>query len=264
MRLLLTSLMLAVLPGLAAAAGPEATEVAKALAPGGRLRAAINLGNPVLAQRAAAGAPVAGVSVAIALEIGRRLALPVDLVVYEGAGMVTDAIAQGAWDVGFLAIDPVRARQIEFSPPYVLIEGVYAVPQTSRLRTLADVDASDVRIVVGRASAYDLYLTPRLKAATIVRAATSAEAIKLFRTDRLEVVAGVRQPLAAYVAANPDLRLIDGRFMAIEQAVAVPVGRAQAARYAAGLIEELKASGFIARALAESGQGAVQVAPATK
>src|SRR6188474_927228 len=146
-----------ILAACASAPTPRAAAVAD-LAPTGKLRAAINYGNPVLATKDAGGAPQ-GVSVDLARELARRLNVPVELVTYDAAGRVFDALKAGAWDVAFLADDPARAVDIAFSPAYIEIEGVYLVPAGSQIRTNADVDRAGTRVVVGRGSAYDLYLT---------------------------------------------------------------------------------------------------------
>ncbi|MBP0444599.1 ABC transporter substrate-binding protein [Roseomonas sp. SSH11] len=246
--------------GLAHAQTPPA-EIARILAPSGTLRVAINFGNPVLAQRdPATGAP-RGVSAELAAELGRRLGLPVQFVTYDSAGRVTDAGKQGAWDLCFLAIDPVRAQGILFSAPYVVIEGTYLVLQASPLQAIGDVDRPGQRVAVGRGSAYDLYLTRALRHAELVRAPSSPEAVEWFRRDRLDAAAGVKQPLVDYARANPDTRVIPGRFMVIEQAVGIPQGRDAALPWLRAFVEEMKASGFVARGLAASGQADAEVAP---
>jgi polar amino acid transport system substrate-binding protein len=229
------------------------------LAPTGVIRAAINFGNPVLAQRGPGG-EAGGVSVALARELGRRLGVEVTIVPFEGAGKVTDVARDGVWDLAFLAVDPVRAQDIAFTAPYVVIEGIYVVRDASPVRVVADVDRDGTRISVGRGSAYDLYLTRSLKKAELVRTA-STDAIAAFEREGLDVLAGVGQPLRAFVAATPGMRVIPGRFMAIEQAMALPRGREAGLDYLRGFIEEAKASGFVAKALQESGQPDAQVAP---
>src|SRR3954467_15497479 len=94
----------------------------KEIAPSGKLRAAINFGNPVLAQKDPATGEPRGLSVDLARELGRRLGVPVELVTYESAGNVFDAVKMGAWDVAFLAIDPERAAEIAFTAPYLVID----------------------------------------------------------------------------------------------------------------------------------------------
>jgi polar amino acid transport system substrate-binding protein len=230
------------------------------LAPTGKLRAAINFGNPVLAQKDQASGEPRGVSVDLARELGRRLGVPVELVTFDAAGKVFDALKTGAWDIAFLAIDPVRAAEIVFTAPYVVIEGTYLVPADSPLRTIQDVDRDGVRVAVGNKSAYDLYLTRTLKRAQLVRVPTSPEAIDVFLKDKLEAAAGVKQPLLQFAKTHPNVRVMDGRFMAIEQAMGTPKGREAGALYLREFIEEMKASGFVARGLEKSGQGDATVA----
>ena len=231
------------------------------LAPTGRLRAAINFGNMVLAQRDPAGGAPRGVSAELARALAGRLGVPIDYVAFDAAGKVVEAVKAGAWDIAFLARDPARAEGIDFTAPYVVIEGVYVVPIASPLKSVEDIDRAGVRVVVALGSAYDLYLTRTLKAATLVREARGQDALDRFVKDKLEVAAGVRQPMVAFTNSRADMRMIPGRFMAIEQAMGVPRGRAAGARYLRAFVEEMKASGFVARALAASGQADASVAP---
>ncbi|WOQ16004.1 transporter substrate-binding domain-containing protein [Raineyella sp. W15-4] len=232
-------------------------DVRRELAPTGVLRASINLGNPVLAQ----GSPShpSGVTVDLARELGRRLDVPVQLVCFDAARKSLAAVVDGAADLCFLAIDPARAEVLTFTAAYALIEGVFAVPQDSSIRTLNDVDRPGVRIGVKQGAAYDLFLSRKLRFAEVVR---GAEGTMVFRDLGLDVAAGIRQPIAAFVAADPGLRLIEPPFMQIEQAVAVPTGRtASAVRFVRWFVEDVKVSGFVADALRRSGQD-IAVAPA--
>ena len=234
-------------------------DVLKDLAPTGKLRAAINLGNMVLAQKDPATGQPKGITPDLARELGRRLAVPVELVPFDAAGKVFEAVKTGALDVMFLAIEPVRANEIAFTAPYVLIEGVYMVPKDSKIASVADVDHDGIRIGVSRNSAYDLYLTRTLKHATLVR---GDDGIALFVKDKLDAAGGVKQPLVAYARTNPNVRILDGRFMEIRQAMGTPRGRGEAgARYLGAFIEEMKASGFVADALKRSNQPDAAVAP---
>ncbi len=231
------------------------------LAPTGRLRTAINFGNAVLAQQDPAGGPPRGVSAELARELALRLGVGIDYVTFDAAGKVFEALKAGLWDIAFLAIDPVRAGGIDFTAPYVMIEGTYLVPKDSALRTIADVDRDGVRVAVAQGSAYDLYLTRALKHAKLVRQPSGPEALEMFVRDRLEAAGGVRQPIVAFAQAHPDTRVIPGRFMAIEQAMGTVKGRAAGAAYLRNFIEEMKASGFVAQALKTSGQADASVAP---
>jgi polar amino acid transport system substrate-binding protein len=243
-----------------AAAAQETMPAAKDLAPTGKLRVAINFGNPVLAQRGPNGEP-RGVSAALARELSKRLNVPIDFVTFEEAGKVAEAASQNRWDIAFLAIDPTRAATIDFTPPYVLIEGTYLAPANSPLQKVEDVDKDGIRIAVAENSAYDLYLTRALKDAKLIRGSDSAAAVKEFEQGKTDVLAGVRQPLVTYASAHPGTRVMPGRFMSIQQAMCSPKGRETGARYLRDFIEEMKRSGFVAKAIVESGQSAT-VAPA--
>ena len=236
----------------------------KDLAPTGKLRAAINLGNSVLAQKDAATGQPKGITPDLARELGKRLGVPVELITYDAAGKVFDAANTGAWDIAFVAIEPVRAAVIEFSAPYVIIEGTYMVPKDSPLKVIADVDRPGVRIAVGLKSAYDLYLTRTIKNATVVRASAGGgrAMIDMFVNDKLEAAAGVKQPLVAYAKDHPEVRVMDGHFMEIQQAMGTPKGRTAGAAYLRAFVEEMKASGFVAEALKRSGQTAAVAPPA--
>ena len=238
------------------------SDVVKDFAPTGKLRAALNLGNSVLVQKDANG-EVRGVTVDLARELAKRLGVPLEFTQFEAAGKVFEALKTGAWDIAFLAVEPVRAAEIDFTAPYVIIEGTYMVLKDSPLKAIADVDRPGVRIAVGRGSAYDLYLTRTLKNAQLVRAATGGgrAMIDLFFAEKLEVAAGVKQPLVAYAKTDPNVRVMDGRFMEIQQAMGTPKGRTAAAKYLRGFVEEMKASGFVAEALKRSNQPDAAVAP---
>jgi polar amino acid transport system substrate-binding protein len=236
------------------------SRVVRELAPSGKLRAAINYGNAVLAQRGPGG-EARGASVDLARELARRLNVPLEIVAYDAAGKVTADAKSGNWDVAFLARDPQRAQDIEFTAPYVVIEGAYLVPALSSIQRNEDVDRDGVRVAVGRNSAYDLYLSRTLKHATLVRVTTSVGAIELFAKDGLEAAAGVKQPIMDYARTHPETRVLPGHFMVIEQAMATPRGRTAGARYLSQFIDEMKASGFVAAALERSGQRDALVAP---
>ncbi len=244
----------------AARAEPVTPDIVRDLAPTGRLRAAINTGNIVLAHRNGAG-ELSGVSVDLARELARRVGLELDLIPFDAAGKVADAGTENVWDVAFLAIDPVRASGVAFTSPYLLIEGTYAVPEGSALRSIADVDQEGVQIAVGRGSAYDLFLTRKIKRASLVRTTTSADAVWLFVENKLDVVAGVKQPLVLFARDTPGFRVMEGRFMAIEQAIGAPKGRDLANAYLRDFVEEMKASGFVAAALERHRQPDAVVAP---
>ena len=234
------------------------TETSRDIAPNGVLRAAINLGNPVLAQ----GTPAApaGVTVDIARELAARLGVPVDLACFAAARESFEAMARGDADICFLAVEPARAEQVAFTAPYVVIEGVYVVPADSTLAAPADLDREGIRVGVNEGSAYDLFLSRTLEKASLVR---GEDGIALFREQGLEAAAGIRQVITAFAHDNPGFRMIDEAFMQIRQALGTTLTRTpDTIRFLAAFIEDLKASGFISDGLERSGQDRALVASA--
>ncbi|HEY7039139.1 MAG TPA: transporter substrate-binding domain-containing protein [Methylomirabilota bacterium] len=230
-------------------------------APTGTMRVGINHGNLVLAQKNAATGEVKGVAVDLAHELGRRLGVPVALVQYGSAGQMTDALASGAWDVAFLAREAGRAGEVGFTAPHLLIEGTYLVPAGSSDTRAADIDRAGLRIAVSEKSAYDHFLSRTIKHATLVRGQGNSAGVGLLQTGRADVIAGVRQLLLMDQTKLPGSRVLDDRFMVIEQAMGLPKGRDAGLAYAREFVEEMKASGFVARALEKSGVRGVPVAP---
>ena len=244
-------LLLAALAAACASEPPKPSPAAVAeLAPTGKLRAAINFGNPVLASKDPATGEPRGVSVDLSRELARRLGVPLEIVPYAAAGRVVEAAKSGAWDVAYVARDPLRAVDMIQSPAYVVIEGSYLVPAESPIRSNAEVDRDGIRIAVGKGSAYDLFLTREIKRAMLVRAPTSPEVVSTMIRENLEVAAGVRQQLEADAKRTAGVRMLPGRFMVINQAMAVTRGRDAGASYVRDFIEEMKATGFVAQSLA--------------
>lgn len=236
--------------------------ILSAFTPTGQLRASINLGNPILANKDPATGRPFGVSVDLAMEFGKRLGVSVELVVFDAAGKSVEAVINEQADFGFFAIDPVRGASIAFTAPYVLIEGFYLVRDASMIRENADVDRAENRVAVGKRSAYDLYLTRELKQAEIVRAPTSPIVVQTFVEQNLEVAAGVKQQLEADAANTPGLRLLNERFMVIQQAMGTPKSRGgAAAAHLADFVEEVKVSGFVETALKKHRIAGASVAP---
>jgi len=227
------------------------------LTPTGTLRASINLGNQVLAQ----GTETApgGVTVDIARELGTRLGVPVELLCFQAAKESFEAMNQGRADICFLAVEPVREETVAFTAPYVVIEGVFVVAEGSSMTSPADVDQPGVRIGVNEGSAYDLFLSRTLAHAELVR---GSDGVAEFTEQQLEAAGGIRQPMEAFVASHPGLRLVEPRFMEILQAVGTSRAReAATVSFLHTFVEELKANGFIADSLRRSGQEDASVAP---
>ncbi len=241
----------------------HSTTLQQAFAPAGKLRASINLGNPILANKNPQTGEPCGVSIDLARALAGQLGLDLEWVVFDAAGKSVEAVRTEQADVGFFAIDPLRGQGMAFTAPYVLIEGAYMVPEASAIRANEEVDRPGHRVTVGKGSAYDLFLTRELQQAEIVRAPSSPTVVDVFVAHKLEVAAGVKQQLQADQARFPGHRLLPGRFMVIQQAMGMPSSRgADAAAYLAQFVEDMKASGFVAEALQRHGIQGASVAPA--
>lgn len=231
-------------------------------APTGKIRTAINLGNPILANREPATGQLFGVSIDLASEFASRLGMHAEWVPFDAAGKAVQAMQAAMVDIGFFAIDPARSQGIRFTAPYVQIEGAYLVRDDSPLQHNADVDRPGTRVAVGAGSAYDLFLTRELRNAQLIRAATSPAVVDTFIEQQLDVAAGVKQQLQADAQRVAGTRLLPGRFMVIHQAMGLPASRsAMALDYLTLFIEEMKASGLISQALARHGIKGAVVAP---
>ena len=236
-------------------------EAVAELAPAGRLRAAINYGNPVLARRDPATGEPSGISTDIARELARRLGVAFHCVPYEQAGPVVEGLKSDAWDVCFLAIDPLRATDIAFTNAYVVIEGVYMVASESAIRGNDEIDRGGTRVGVIAGSAYDLFLSRELKRVTIVRGVDAIAVMELWATGKLDAVAGVKPQLEADAKRAGGLRLLPRRFMAINQAMGTPRRRETGARYLRAFVEDIKATGFVAEAFARNRIDGASLAP---
>lgn len=220
------------------------------LAPTGRLRAAMNLGNKALVR--AEGDGLVGVSPALARRLAEALGVPLELRRYDSARAVWETAQTGVWDVAFLAIDPKRMEKLAFSRPYVRIEGTYAVRADSPVAEVAQADAPGHSILVARGAAYDLFLTDAVQHATLIRAASPAESMQRFRDGEGDLVAGVRQSLEGHFRDDPAYRILPGRFTTIEQAMCVPVGNAACLPLVNAFLNTARAEGFVAAALGDN------------
>jgi len=246
----------------ALALSPAIAQDSAAVAPTGTLRAVINVGNPIFANRAPGDPTPRGVSVDLAQELARRLGVPLALIVVPSAGRAVETMRAENADIGFFALDPSRGQGIDFTAPYVEIEGTYLVRNDSPITTIEEVDRRGIRVAVGFNSAYDLFLRREIRSATLVRVPTSPAVVEEFLRQTIDVAAGVRQQLEADAQRFPGLRVLPGRFMVIQQAMGLPSGRdAAGLAYVSDFIEEMKASGFIAAALARHGIEGAAVAP---
>jgi polar amino acid transport system substrate-binding protein len=231
------------------------------LAPTGTLRVGLNHGNFLLVTPGSSATDPRGVAPDLARELGRRLGVPVEFIKFDTAGGLADGARTGAWDVAFLGAEPQRANEIAFTVAYLEIPATYLVPAGSPIRSVADVDRPDVRIAVSEKSAYELYLSRTLKHAQLLRTKGIDGSFELFVADKLEALAGLKPRLLTDVQKLPGARLLEGQFTAVQQAIGTPKGREAGAKYLREFVEDVKASGLVAQAIARNAVQGVSVAP---
>jgi polar amino acid transport system substrate-binding protein len=231
------------------------------LAPTGTLRVGINLGNFLLTATDPATGEFRGVAVDLGRELGRRLGVPVEIIGYPSPGSLADAAKSGVWDVGFLAAEPQRANEIDFTAAYVEIEATYLVPPGSPIKNIDEVDREGVRIAISGKSAYDLYLIRTLKHAELVRETGADNVFKRFVADKLDALAGLKPRLVIDRENLPGSRILDGRFTAVQQAIGTPKGRPAGAQYLREFAEDIKATGLVAQAIEKNNVRGLTVAP---
>jgi polar amino acid transport system substrate-binding protein len=241
---------------------PSAPPAARSeLAPSGKLRVGINYGNFLLVLKDAPDGTPRGIAPDLGRELGKRLGVPVEFVRFDAAGKMADAVKAGAWDIAFLGAEPQRANEIAFTAAYLEIPVTYLVPAGSPLRSIADVDREGVRIAVAEKSAYDLYLSRTLKHAKLVRAQGIDNSYKIFVSQKLEALAGLKPRLVSDAEQLPGSRVLEGQITGVQQAIGTARAREAGARYLREFVDEAKRSGLVARTIEQNQVRGVTVAP---
>lgn len=233
----------------------------KELAPTGVLRAGINLSNFLLVTgRSPTGDPE-GVAPDMARAIAEKLGVALKLVPFKSPGELGDQAGKDVWDIGLIGAEPQRAEKIAFTAAYVEIEATYMVPEGSPIKSIADVDRKGVRIAVSARSAYDLWLANNIRNATLVRATGLDAAYQMFVADKLDVLAGLRPGLLKDLAKAPGMKILDGKFTAVQQAVGTARPNIAGAAFLASFVEQAKKSGLVASLIERHKVKGLSVAP---
>lgn len=247
-----TALATILVAGCATTAGVPDTARSE-LAPTGTLRAGMNLGNRLFTTKDAATGELRGVSVDLMRELASRLGVPVAFVVHASPGDVADAVDKETWDVAILAIAQARAQTIAFSPAITEIEATYVVHKGSVLKSVGQVDASGIRVAAPEKAGYELYLTQTLRSATLIRTKGSTASIDVFNDRRVDALAGLKPDLLSSMDKMPEARMLEGKFMTVNHGLGTPRTRRAAAEYLKAFVEEMNASGFVARSIERHG-----------
>jgi polar amino acid transport system substrate-binding protein len=253
------------LAGALVASGAAAQEsmAVKELIPTGKLRVGVVFApaaSPFFVVKEANGEP-RGVTVDLARELGRKLDVPVEFMVVPNSGLVTDATESGAIDVAFMPVDEERRKRVDFGPAYFMIESTYLATGASGIKTVAEVDRPNVR-VVGIANTTTIRAAGRsLKNTSISAVASVDEAMAMLQSGKADAFALSRDSLPPFVAQLPGSRIVEGGFQQTGIAIAVPKNRPNALAYVTAFMESAKTSGVVRRALDRAGFANDPVAP---
>jgi polar amino acid transport system substrate-binding protein len=240
----------------------ESIDVARRqLAPHGSLRAAINLSNSLLV--AGEGGPLGwrGVAPDIARSIADRLDVGLDLLPYAKPLQIADSAGTGAWTLAFIGAEPARAQSITFSPSYSQIEACYLVPPGSSLRDVEEVDQPGVKVLAFRGSAYGIWLEANLRHATLVHALDFADAFERFHAGEADALASLRPKLLDDARAWPGTRILEGRFMTVQQAIGTTAGQVEAAAFVRQFVDELSTSRLVEELIRKHGVTGLTATP---
>jgi polar amino acid transport system substrate-binding protein len=246
------------------AAVPRAAQIPN-LAPTGTLRAAFLATNPVHARTDPKTGEITGPVPDLVKELARRLQTPFVLIPAANATAVIGHMQNGTADVGFLAYDQARARDVDFAGAFMMMFNTYAVAAASPLRETADADRQGIRIGAVKGQTPQIYLSGALRNARMrVFEATPDQAglEKLLGGGEVDAFALNQQRAEeAATASQGRLRALRGSFFDAEQSVVVKKGESEKAAFLAAFVEELKASGFIKASLDRAKLVGVGVAP---
>lgn len=245
-----------------ASAEPPSPAALRELAPTGRLRVTFILANPVQVAKDPASGELRGPAIDLGRALAARLGVPFEPLGHARAADIVASARTDTWDIAFLAFDPARAGEVDFSPAYLEAHNMYLVPAGSGISSFADADRPGVRIGVGERDAVDLYLTRTLKHAQLVRngGGTSA-ALELLLSGKVDIYAANRQRLDDLAVMLPGAHVLDGSVLAVQQALALPKGRASGLAFVAAFVAEVKASGLVRQSIERAGLRGVTVSP---
>jgi polar amino acid transport system substrate-binding protein len=258
---LMTAVLGLLLTGCAGISTAPTQEARQALAPTGKLRVALQLGNPLNVIRDPASGEMKGVAFDLGNELARRMGVPFEPVLYPSVGALLDSGKSGAWDVAFVGFSPERAKEWDFSAPHMEVEFGYLIPGGSSISTMADMSRPGIRVAVQEKSGPDSFFWRTLKNAVVIRAPSNPGALEALKSGRADVMGSIKPILFELSNQLPGSRVLDGRPGIDPHAMAMPKGRNLGIAYARRFIEEAKSEGLVKAAIERAGLRGVIVAP---
>jgi polar amino acid transport system substrate-binding protein len=232
------------------------TEEKLALAPTGKLRAAMVITNPVHVTKDPSSGELKGVAIDLGKEMARRLGVPFEVVGYSSATALVGSAKSGQWDIVFIGV-PVG----EMSAPYVQIDMGYLVPKDSPISKVSEIDSRGIRIAVQEKGGADTLLTPTIKEATLVRRPTIADAVEAVRSGNADAMAGIKTYLIPTSERLPGSRVLEGRIAVEQNSIGVPKGHHVGAAYVRRFVDAAKSEGLVKAAIERAGIRGLDPAP---
>ena len=258
---LITAILGLLLAGCAGVGTAPTPEARQALAPTGKLRVGLQLGNPLNVIKDSASGEMKGVAFDLGKELARRMGVPFEPVLYPSVGAVLDGGKSGAWDVAFVGFSPARAKEWDFTALHLEVEFGYLVPGGSPISTMTDVDRPGIRVAVQQKSGPDAFFSRTLKNVVMIRVPSNPGALEAVKSGKADVMGSLKPILFELSNQLPGSRVLDGRPGIDPHALAMPSGRGPGAAYARQFIEDAKSEGLVKSAIERAGLRGVIVAP---
>lgn len=208
---------------------------------------------------AATGQP-RGLAIGIAHALAARIGIA-KIVTVEHAvpPQVIVCVKTGECDFGFMLIDPVRATEVDFTPPFVRSDFTYLLPAASRIRSAAEVDHAGMRVAVVRGHASTLAWERLAKQARPVYVDSYESAVELMRNDKADAFASIREMLLEYAPKLPGSHVLADSYLSNLAGVAVAKGNVDRLTFVKETLEQMKRSGALEQIIREAGLRGVEI-----
>lgn len=224
----------------------------KQFSPLGYMRVALNHGNRVLVSRDKSGSAY-GISVDLAKALAKSLNVELKFVEYERAIDVFSSAIKNEWDVCFLAVDPERAKMLDFTEPYIGIEGSYLAAAHCDAKDAVALVDSGAKVGSVDGSAYSLNLLRQPVAENLIMYSDIHAALDAMDAKEVVAIAGIASAMRGESDKRVGSRVLQPAFMEIRQAMAMPRGRELACAYLKQFLTDAAITGKVGNILEKYG-----------
>jgi polar amino acid transport system substrate-binding protein len=225
------------------------------IAPTGKLRVAIAIspaGGGFWSTKTEAGG-YRGIPVDLGKQMAAQLGVPVEYVVHQNSGQITDEASRGVWDVTFLPKDPQREIRMSFGPTYEIADATYIVKAGSSVTNFQSLDQPGVKVAAVNDTTTMRGAIAHLKQAKVTGYQTYDEIFGLLERGEIDAFAMSRDQLHAMAKKIPGTRVLDETFKQTVTAVAVPLNHPQSLAFVTMFMTEATSNGALRKAYDENG-----------